>query len=281
LNTTPEKICDYVIHPAASVFPLLEGERFQLLVDSIAEHGVQNPIVSYEGEVLDGRNRLRAVMKLREEGKTVDLPCVEWDHNRGLSAAEWVASQNLDRRHLSADAYVAATAAINRIIREEAKQRQQAGVQKAGAPSNNPAGRRGKKTSGDETVAAGSRDSRAKDAASTAGQVAAKSGMSLHMAKQAVKLDKAVEAGVIPEQVQKDVIAGKTRLRDAVKEVSTKPAAKPAKPKPDAAMQGIGPEVVKAWEKLKLKFAVTEYPELRKVLLGIIRQEQVEHGEAK
>ena len=81
-----EKIFDYVIHPAASVFPLLEGERFQSLIDSIVEHGLQNPIVSYKGEVLDGRNRLRAVMKLRDEGHKVDLPCVEWDSKCGLSA---------------------------------------------------------------------------------------------------------------------------------------------------------------------------------------------------
>lgn len=222
-----EKICDCVIHPAASVFPLLEGERFQALVDSIAEHGVQNPIVSHKGEVLDGRNRLRAVMKLRDEGHTVDLPCVEWDAKCGMSATEWVAAQNLDRRHLSADAYAAATAAINRILRKEAKERQKAGQAKAGHASKNPSGRRGKKTGGDQTVAASSRDSKKKDASSTAGQVAAKAGVSLRKAKQAVKLDQAVEAGVISEEVQKDVIAGKTKLRDAVKEVPAK--AKPRK----------------------------------------------------
>jgi hypothetical protein len=94
----PEKISDYVIHPAASVFPLLEGDRFKSLVDSIAEHGVQNPVVSHKGEVLDGRNRLRAVMQLRDEGHTVELPFVEWDSKCGLSATEWVAAQNLDRR---------------------------------------------------------------------------------------------------------------------------------------------------------------------------------------
>lgn len=217
-----EKICDYLIHAAASVFPLLEGDRFLSLVDSIAEHGVQNPIVSYKGEVLDGRNRLRAVMKLRDEGHNVDLPCVEWDDKCGMSATEWVAAQNLDRRHLSEDAYVAATAAINRILRKEAKERQKAGHAKAGEASKNPSGRRGKKTGGDQTVAASSRDSKKKDAASTAGQVAAKAGVSLRKAKQAVKLDQAVEAGVISEEVQKDVIAGKKKLRDAVKEVPEK-----------------------------------------------------------
>jgi hypothetical protein len=217
----PEKICDYLIHAAASVFPLLEGERFQSLVDSIAEHGVQNPIVSYKGEVLDGRNRLRAVMKLRDEGHKVDLPCVGWDDKCGMSPTEWVAAQNLDRRHLSPDAYVAATAAINRILRKEAKERQAA----TKLDGSKPGPGRGKKTVGTKRSPPLKRDEKAKQAASTAGQVAAKAGVSLRKAKQAVKLDQAVEDGVVPEEVQKEVIAGKKKLRDAVKAV-------PAKPKP-------------------------------------------------
>lgn len=218
-----EKICDHVIHPAASVFPLLEGDRFESLADSIKQHGLQCPIVSYKGEVLDGRNRLRAVMKLRDEGHKVELPCVEWDDKCGLSASEWVASQNLDRRHLSEDAYATATAAINRILRKEAKDRQAAGLKKGT-----------EKPVSSKTSTRGKRDAKSRDAASTAGKVAAKAGVSLHKAKQAVKLDQAVEEGVIPEQVQRDVIAGKKKLRDAVKQVPAKPKThrKPGPKKP-------------------------------------------------
>jgi ParB-like chromosome segregation protein Spo0J len=218
----PEMICDYVIHPAASVFPLIEGDRFQSLVDSIEQHGVQSPIVSYKGEVLDGRNRLRAVMKLRDEGHTVELPFVEWDSKCGLSATEWVAAQNLDRRHLSDDAYTAAVAALNRILRKEAKGRQAKGLN-----------RNGRSVVGTKRSPRQKRDDKEKQAASTAGQVAAKAGVSLRKAKQAVKLDQAVEDGVIPEEVQKDVIAGKKKLRDAVKQVPAKPkpASKPTKKK--------------------------------------------------
>jgi hypothetical protein len=230
----PEIICECEIHPAASVFPLMEGDRFQALVDSIAVHGLQNPIVCSGNVVLDGRNRLRAVEKLRNEGHEVELRAVQFGdcgHNC-LSETEWITAQNLDRRHLSEDAYVTAQAALNRILRKEAKERQAKGQAKPGQQSKNPAGRRGKKTGGDQTVAASSRDSQKKDAASTAGQVAAKAGVSLRKAKQAVKLDQAVEDGVIPEEVQKDVIAGKKKLRDAVKQVPAKPrAAKPAKKK--------------------------------------------------
>jgi N6-adenosine-specific RNA methylase IME4 len=62
------KIGDYATHPAADVFPLLEGARFKALTEDIAAHGLNNPIVTCvngDGEVLilDGRNRLRACLE--------------------------------------------------------------------------------------------------------------------------------------------------------------------------------------------------------------------------
>jgi formaldehyde-activating enzyme involved in methanogenesis len=279
----PEMICDYVIHPAASIFPLMEGDRFQSLVDSIAEHGVQNPIVSREGEVLDGRNRLRAVMKLRDEGHTVDLPFVEWDSTCGLSATEWVAAQNLDRRHLSEDAYVAAQAALNRIIRKEAKSRQATSRFDSEKASKAAKARHAAHTKSGEPQ---KRDGKAEHARSTVGQLAAKTGASMHKAAQAVKLDQAVEAGLIPDDVQKDVIADKKKLRDAVKDVAaaTKDVV-PKKKRPAAGRQGdrkcesIDDEIRnaarRAWTNLRAKFATgDEHKKLRAVLLEIIRKEQ-------
>jgi len=220
----PEIICECEIHPAASIFPLMEGDRFQSLVDSIQVHGLQNPIVCSGNVVLDGRNRLRAVEKLRNEGHEVELLAVQWDcGDRCMTPAEWITAQNLDRRHLSEDAYVAAQAALNRILRKEAKARQAA----TKLDGSKPGPGRGNKTARTKSTEPLKRDTKAEDARSTAGQVAAKAGVSLHKAKQAVKLDQAVEAGVVLEEVQKEVIAGKTKLRDAVKLVPAKP--KPAK----------------------------------------------------
>lgn len=209
----PEIICECEIHPAASVFPLMEGDRFQSLVDSIQVHGLQNPIVCSGNVVLDGRNRLRAVERLRSAGHEVELLAVQWDCGGNcLTETEWITAQNLDRRHLPEDAYAAAAAALNRILRKEAKQRQAAGLKKG---TEKPVGAKSSPRK--------KRNEKEKQAASTAGKVAAKAGVSLHKAKQAVKLDQAVEAGVIPEEVQKEVIAGKKKLRDAVKQVPAKP----------------------------------------------------------
>jgi hypothetical protein len=226
----PEIICECEIHPAASIFPLMQGDRFQSLVESIQVHGLQNPIVCSGNIVLDGRNRLRAVEKLRNEGHEVELRAVQWDcGNKCITETEWITAQNLDRRHLSEDAYVTAQAALNRILRKEAKERQDA----TKLDGSKPGPGRGNKTASTKRSTPFLRDTKARDAASTAGQVAKKAGVSLRKAKQAVKLDQAVEKGVIPEEVQKDVIAGKTKLRDAVKQVppTEKAKAKSTKPK--------------------------------------------------
>jgi ParB-like chromosome segregation protein Spo0J len=220
----PEIICDCEIHPAASVFPLMEGDRFQALVDSIAVHGVLEPIVWSGNVVLDGRNRLRAVDKLRCDGRQIDLPSVRWESVNGMSEVEWITTKNLDRRHLSEDAYVAAQAALSRILRKEAKARQSASTFDSEKASKAAKARH---TAESNSSPPQKRDTKSKDAASTAGQVAAKAGVSMHKAKQAVALDRAVESGAIPADVQRDVIAGKTKLRDAVAMVasSAKPSA--------------------------------------------------------
>lgn len=81
-------------HPAASLFPMLDGEAFAALKADIAEHGQRVPIAMYGGAVLDGRNRLRACLELGLEPVTVDVP---------LEVDPWtyVVSLNLRRRHLA------------------------------------------------------------------------------------------------------------------------------------------------------------------------------------
>jgi hypothetical protein len=47
-------------HPFAELFPLLEGTELEALARDIKEHGQDEPILTYQGMILDGRNRWRA-----------------------------------------------------------------------------------------------------------------------------------------------------------------------------------------------------------------------------
>ena len=82
------------IHPAAELFPMIEGAEFSRLLADIEANGQQEPItVTTEGELLDGRNRLRACEQLKiEPQKRV---------YEGADPVGYVVSLNLHRRHLN------------------------------------------------------------------------------------------------------------------------------------------------------------------------------------
>ena len=78
-----EVIYGYKVHPAASLFPLLEGDEFESLVLSIQTLGLINPIILHNGMLIDGRNRLRAVEHLKTKYSNIDLQvaCLVMFHN--------------------------------------------------------------------------------------------------------------------------------------------------------------------------------------------------------
>ena len=80
-------------HPIAQLFPLLEGEAFDALAADIGVTGLLEPIIEYEGQILDGRNRYRACIQANRE------PCfVSFGNGDPLT---FVLSKNLHRRHLN------------------------------------------------------------------------------------------------------------------------------------------------------------------------------------
>lgn len=81
-------------HPAAELFPVMLGERFDALVTDIRERGLLEPIVLTNGLILDGRNRYLACLEIGVE------PTVEEWNGEGTPEG-YVISKNLQRRHLT------------------------------------------------------------------------------------------------------------------------------------------------------------------------------------
>jgi hypothetical protein len=83
-------------HPLANRFPLIAGEEFDQLVEDIRHNGQREPIVLFEGKILDGRNRYRACL---EAGVTPQTRA--FDPAKEGSPEAFVISVNLKRRHLT------------------------------------------------------------------------------------------------------------------------------------------------------------------------------------
>jgi len=84
-------------HPAAELFPLLDGADFIRLCKDIKDNGLRLPIVQHpDGSILDGRNRFKACEELG-----IKPQLVRWPGKIGTEI-EYVLSLNLSRRHLDA-----------------------------------------------------------------------------------------------------------------------------------------------------------------------------------
>ena len=82
-------------HPACLLFPKLPDDELNVLAEDIRLNGLRNPIVLYQGMILDGRNRYLAC-----KIAGVKPRFVQWSGSG--SPLQWVISENLVRRHLTA-----------------------------------------------------------------------------------------------------------------------------------------------------------------------------------
>lgn len=120
-STSPTALPDgeYTVHPAATMFPLMHGVPLGELAADIAENGLIEPIVVYRGQILDGRNRLRAC-----EMSEVEPRFTEWD---GVgSPLAFVLARNLHRRHLNESQRAMIAARARELFEEEASARKAA-----------------------------------------------------------------------------------------------------------------------------------------------------------
>jgi hypothetical protein len=82
-------------HPLSALFPPISQEDFDKLAADIKLHGLHQPIVLYQGKILDGNNRYRACEDAKKPPKFTDFP------GDDAAARNYVISANIHRRHLS------------------------------------------------------------------------------------------------------------------------------------------------------------------------------------
>lgn len=103
-------------HPAANIFPLLNGAEFDVLKDDIAANGQLEPIwITDDGRILDGRNRHRACIELDVAPK--------FRTYTGDSPVSFVVSLNLKRCHLDSSQAAAISLDALPMLEEEARAR--------------------------------------------------------------------------------------------------------------------------------------------------------------
>ncbi len=80
-------------HPYAEIFPMMSESEIKELAEDIHKHGCRSPIITYEGKILDGRNRYQACILVG-----TNPPLKEFTGNNPLN---YVISANIHRRHLT------------------------------------------------------------------------------------------------------------------------------------------------------------------------------------
>lgn len=180
-------------HEIANVWPMLDDEKLSELVDDIKLKGLINPIWTFEGKILDGRNRFRAC--LIAQVKPV------FKEYTGDEPTAFAVSLNDKRRHMNKGALAAVAAELEPHFAEDAKRRQRNAGKEYG---------RGQKVE-EKIPQAISRQPQAR-------QEAAKSvGVNDRYVSDAKKVK--ADAPEIFEQLK----AGKITLQDAKREVAKKP----------------------------------------------------------
>ena len=90
--TTTTTKAEYEFHPIANIFPLMTDEEFEAFKEDIRTKTQQEPIILYQGKILDGRNRYNAC-------KALYLAPITEEY-KGSDPLGYVLSANLHRRHL-------------------------------------------------------------------------------------------------------------------------------------------------------------------------------------
>ena len=118
-DVTPEQL---EAHALAELFPSMTPDEFNALVEDIERHGLIEPIVLFEGQILDGRHRYRACL---ECGARPRFERFEGSEDEALARS---VALNLHRRQLSTAQKAALGVTLKQFEAARAAERMRAGV---------------------------------------------------------------------------------------------------------------------------------------------------------
>ncbi len=108
----------YEYHPLANLFPLMEAPEFESFVENMRQKGQRDPIETFKGYIIDGRNRERACI-----AAGIKPQYKEWEGDeKGL--LDYILSKNLHRRQLNESQKAMVGARLKPLFEQEAKKRQ-------------------------------------------------------------------------------------------------------------------------------------------------------------
>jgi hypothetical protein len=108
-------------HDVANIFPMMGDEEYKALVADIKANGLHQPIWTYQGKIIDGRNRYKAC---REVG--IEPQYCEYEGDEA-SIIPFVLSLNLQRRHLTSSQKGMIATVVEVYLAKEAEKRMLAG----------------------------------------------------------------------------------------------------------------------------------------------------------
>lgn len=205
-ETAPPHPMNY--HELACLFPMLGNEALADLTEDIRANGVREPIVLFEGQILDGRNRYHAA---REVG--CEYPVAEYV---GPDPLGYVVSLNLKRRHLTESQRAMVAAKIAKMP-----------AHRPAAGERNPANLRTSEAAAVMGVSARSVET------ARAVQTHGTSSLNTAVEMGAAKVSAAAEVAKLPEPMQDEVVeAGPEAIKAVAAEIRSAPA--PAEPDEEA-----------------------------------------------
>ena len=114
INHRQESVLSGLWHDYANLFPMLDATGQDALRADVQLYGVREPVILFEGRILDGRNRYMAARDL-----SLDFPVADFD-GTDAEALAYVLSTNLHRRHLTESQRAAVAAKLANMTKADA-----------------------------------------------------------------------------------------------------------------------------------------------------------------